>query len=121
IASLTGSVKGGGTAAVGGAISVNRIGADRIALIRNSREVSGFSHASLASGAKQNIYAIALAGGGAGTVAVNGSFSSNVLQGTERAAIEGSTLTLGALDLSAALGDRTISSLAVAFGGAGTT
>ncbi|NMY52176.1 leukotoxin LktA family filamentous adhesin [Pseudomonas sp. WS 5011] len=121
IASLTGSVKGGGTAAVGGAISVNRIGADRIALIRNSREISGFSHASLHSGAKQNIYAIALAGGGAGTVAVNGSFTSNVLQGTERAAIEGSTLNVGALDLSAAIGDRTIWSLAGAFGGAGTT
>ncbi len=121
IASLTGSVKGGGTAAVGGAISVNRIGADRIALIRNSREISGFSHASLRSGAKQNIYAIALAGGGAGTVAVNGSFTSNVLQGTERAAIEGSTLNIGALDLSAAIGDRTIWSLAGAFGGAGTT
>lgn len=121
IASLTGSVKGGGTAAVGGAISVNRIGADRIALIRNSREISGFSHASLHSGAKQNIYAIALAGGGAGTVAVNGSFTSNVLQGTERAAIEGSTLNIGAMDLSAAIGDRTIWSLAGAFGGAGTT
>ncbi len=121
IASLTGSVKGGGTAAVGGAISVNRIGADRIALIRNSRDISGFSHASLNSGAKQNIYAIALAGGGAGTVAVNGSFTSNVLQGTERAAIENSSLNVGALDLSAAIGDRTIWSLAGAFGGAGAT
>lgn len=121
IASLTGSVKGGGTAAVGGAISVNRIGADRIALIRNSHEISGFSSAHLHSGAQQNIYAIALAGGGAGTVAVNGSFTSNVLQGTERAAIENSTLDVGALDLSAAIGDRTIWSLAGAFGGAGTT
>src|SRR5690606_17721097 len=45
----------------------------------------------------------------------------NVLQGTERATIEGSTLNVGALDLSAAIGDRTIWSLAGAFGGAGTT
>lgn len=121
IASLTGSVKGGGTAAVGGAISVNRIGADRLALIRNSRQISGFSRVGMSSGAQQDIYAIAVAGGGAGTVAVNGSFTSNVLEGTERAAIEGSTLDVGALDLSAAAGDRTIWSLAGAFGGAGTT
>lgn len=121
IASLTGSVKGGGTAAVGGAISVNRIGADRIALIRNRPEISGFSRVALSSGAQQDIYAIAVAGGGAGTAAVNGSFTSNVLQGTERAAIEGSTLDVGELALSAAEGDRTIWSLAGAFGGAGTT
>ncbi len=121
IASLTGSVKGGGTAAVGGAISVNRIGADRTALIRNSREISGFSRVALNSGAQQDIYAIAVAGGGGGTVAVNGSFTSNVLQGTERAAIEDSTLNVGELALSAAEGDRTIWSLAGAFGGGGTT
>ncbi|MBU0852584.1 MAG: hypothetical protein KKF76_09495, partial [Gammaproteobacteria bacterium] len=119
IASLTGSIKGSGTAAVGGAISVNRIGANRIALAKNST-VSGFSSASLLSGAKQDIYAIAIAGGGAGNVAVNGSSTSNVLQGEERATIDGGSFQVGSLTLSAAEGDRTIWSLAGAISGAGT-
>ncbi|WXL26197.1 leukotoxin LktA family filamentous adhesin [Ectopseudomonas mendocina] len=119
IASLAGSVKGGGQAAVGGAISVNRIGANRTALIRNAREISGFSNTTLNSGAKQAIYAIAIAGGGSGKVAVMGSSTSNVLQGTERSAIENSTVNVGALSLSSALGDRTIWSLAGAFAGGG--
>ena len=120
IASLTGSITGGGTAAVGGAISVNRIGADRTALVKNS-SISGFSSASLLSGVEQTIYAIAVAGGGAGTVAVNGSSTSNILDGDERAAIEGGTFTVGSLNVSAAEGERTIWSLAGAISGAGTT
>ncbi|MCQ4313795.1 leukotoxin LktA family filamentous adhesin, partial [Pseudomonas stutzeri] len=120
IASLTGSITGGGTAAVGGAISVNRIGADRTALVKGST-ISGFSSASLLSGVEQTIYAIAVAGGGAGTVAVNGSSTSNILDGDERAAIEGGTFTVGSLNVSAAVGERTIWSLAGAISGAGTT
>lgn len=118
IASLTGSVTGGGTAAVGGAVSINRIGADRTALIRGS-SISGFSKTSLKSGADQDIYAVAVAAGGAGNVSVNGSSTSNVLEGTERAAIENSTVLEGSLSLSAAEGDRTIWSLAGALSGAG--
>src|SRR5690606_41494885 len=70
---------------------------------------------------QRNIEAMAVAGVGDRSVAVTGSFTSNVLQGTERATIECSTLNVGALDLSAAIGDRTIWSLAGALGGAGTT
>ncbi len=121
IASLTGSITGGGTAAVGGAISVNRIDADRTALLKGG-SIGGFSTASVLSGAEQNIYAVAVAGGGAGTVAVNGSSTSNILDGSERAAIDGTTFTnTGSLTVSAALGDRTIWSLAGAVSGAGTT
>lgn len=121
IASLTGSITGGGTAAVGGAISVNRIDADRTALLKGG-SIGGFSTASVLSGAEQNIYAVAVAGGGAGTVAVNGSSTSNILDGSERAAIDGTTFTnTGSLTVSAARGDRTIWSLAGAVSGAGTT
>ena len=119
IASLTGSITGGGTAAVGGAISVNRIGADRTALARNS-SISGFSQARLLSGVEQTIYAIAVAGGGAGSVAVNGSSTSNILDGEERAAIDGGSFDVGALTVSAAQGERTIWSLAGAISGAGS-
>lgn len=122
IASLTGSIKGGGSNAIGGAISVNRIGADRTALIKNGtgNTISGFAEAKLLSGAQQNIYAIAVAGGGSGNIAVNGSSTTNILSGTERAAIEGGTLDVGSLNLSAAEGDRTIWSLAGAVSGAGS-
>ncbi|TLX54517.1 hypothetical protein DN826_13405 [Stutzerimonas nosocomialis] len=119
IASLTGSIKGGGTAAVGGAISVNRIGADRTALIKDST-IGGFSSASLASGVDQAVYSIAVAGGGAGNVAVNGSSTTNILEGEERAAVEGGSLNVGTLNLSAAIGERTVWSLAGAISGAGT-
>ncbi|HEY1029163.1 MAG TPA: leukotoxin LktA family filamentous adhesin [Pseudomonas sp.] len=120
IASLAGSVTGGGTASVGGALSVNRIGVDRTALISHS-EIGGFAGNQLKSGAKQSIYAAAIAGGGAGNVAVNGSSTSNVLEGTERAAMEASRLDdAGSLSLSAAEGERTIWSLAGAVGGAGS-
>lgn len=122
IASLTGSIKGGGSNAVGGAISVNRIGADRSALVRNdaANTIAGFGDISLLAGADQDIYAIAVAGGGAGNVAVNGSSTSNVLEGTERAAVEGGSIDAGSLKVSAAEGDRTIWSLGGAVSGAGS-
>ncbi|AKC87321.1 leukotoxin LktA family filamentous adhesin [Pseudoxanthomonas suwonensis] len=122
IASLTGSIKGGGSNAVGGAISVNRIGANRSALVRNgaSNTISGFGDVSLLAGAQQDIYAIAVAGGGAGNVAVNGSSTSNILEGTERAAVEGGSIEAGSLRVSAAEGDRTIWSLGGAVSGAGS-
>ncbi|MBO9717538.1 MAG: hypothetical protein J7507_12200, partial [Pseudoxanthomonas sp.] len=121
-APLTGSVKGGGSNAVGGAISVNRIGADRSALVQNdaANSISGFGDVSLLAGADQDIYAIAVAGGGAGNVAVNGSSTSNVMEGTERAAVEGGSIDAGSLTVSAAEGDRTIWSLAGAVSGAGS-
>jgi len=122
IASLTGSIKGGGSNAVGGAISVNRIGADRSALIQNdaANTISGFGDVSLLAGADQDIYAIAVAGGGAGNIAVNGSSTSNVMEGTERAAVEGGSIEAGSLKVSAAEGDRTIWSLGGAVSGAGS-
>ncbi|GAB3508638.1 hypothetical protein GCM10027400_09050 [Pseudoxanthomonas daejeonensis] len=122
IASLTGSIKGGGGNAVGGAVSVNRIGADRSALIQNdaANTISGFGDVSLLAGADQDIYAIAVAGGGAGNVAVNGSSTSNILEGTERAAVEGGSIDAGSLKVSAAEGDRTIWSLGGAVSGAGS-
>ncbi|HDZ57697.1 MAG TPA: leukotoxin LktA family filamentous adhesin [Pseudomonas xinjiangensis] len=119
IASLAGSVTGGGTAAVGLAASVNRIAADRTALISGST-VSGFSTVDLKSGLEQAIYSIAVAGGGAGTVAVNGATTTNILDGTERAAIIDSTLNVGGLSLSAAEGKRTIWGLGAVVNGAGT-
>ena len=119
IASLAGSVTGGGTAAVGLAASVNRIDADRTALINNST-VTDFASVELKSGVEQAIYSIAVAGGGAGTVAVNGATATNILDGTERAAVVGSTLDVGSLDLSTAEGKRTIWSLGLVLNGAGT-
>ncbi|UAW97349.1 leukotoxin LktA family filamentous adhesin [Halopseudomonas nanhaiensis] len=119
IASLAGSVTGGGTAAVGLAASVNRIAADRTALISGS-SITDFSDVNLKSGVEQAIYSIAVAGGGAGTVAVNGATTTNILAGTERAAIENSVLTVGSLDVTAAQGKRTIWGLGAVVNGAGT-
>ena len=122
IASLAGSVKGGGTAAVGLAASVNRIAADRSALIQNSSLIDGFADASLKSGVEQAIYSIAVAGGGAGTVAVNGATTTNILDGEERAEILSSELNnVGSLSLSAAEGSRTIWGLGAVINGAGGT
>ena len=120
IAALSGSVTGGGTGAVGGALSVNRIGINRAALISGGSLVSGFSSASLAAGSSQAIYSAALAGGGGGTFSVNGSSTSNVIEGSEQATVSDSTLKVGSLSLSAARGDRTIWSLAGVGGGSGT-
>ena len=119
IASLAGSVTGGGTAAVGLAASVNRIAADRTALIKDST-ITDFSSVELKSGVEQAIYSIAVAGGGAGTVAVNGATTTNILDGTERAAIDNSTLTVGSLDVTASQGKRTIWGLGAVMNGAGT-
>ncbi|MCL5041125.1 MAG: leukotoxin LktA family filamentous adhesin [Gammaproteobacteria bacterium] len=119
IASLAGSITGGGTAAVGLAASFNRIAADREALINNAT-LSGFADIDLKAGVDQAIYAIAIAGGGAGTVAVNGATTTNLLQGTERAAVVGSNITAGGLSLSAAEGDRVIWGLGGVANGAGT-
>ncbi|MWK59071.1 leukotoxin LktA family filamentous adhesin [Pseudomonas otitidis] len=120
IAALSGSVTGGGTGAVGGALSVNRIGINRAAQISGGSLVSGFSSASLAAGSSQAIYSAALAGGGGGTFSVNGSSTSNVIEGSEQATVSDSTLKVGSLSLSAARGDRTIWSLAGVGGGSGT-
>lgn len=122
IASLAGSVTGGGTAAVGLAASVNRIAADRSALVQNSSVIHGFADASLKSGVEQAIYSIAIAGGGAGTVAVNGATTTNILDGEERAEILSSELTsVSNLSLSAAEGSRTIWGLGAVINGAGGT
>ena len=122
IASLAGSVTGGGTAAVGLAASVNRIAADRSALIEGASLIDGFTDAGLKSGVQQAIYSIAVAGGGAGTVAVNGATTTNILDGEERAEILASELTnVGSLSLSAAEGSRTIWGLGAVINGAGGT
>mgnify|MGYP003629868906 CR=1 FL=1 len=119
IASLAGSVTGGGTAAVGLAASVNRIAADRTALISDS-SVTDFTSVALKAGVEQAIYSIAVAGGGAGSVAVNGATTTNILDGTERAAVVGSSLDVGALSLSTAQGKRTIWGLGLVLNGAGS-
>ena len=60
-------------------------------------------------------------GGGAGTVAVNGATTTNILDGEERAEILDSQLdNVGNLSLSAAEGDRTIWGLGAVVNGAGT-
>lgn len=119
LASLAGSVTGGRTAAVGRAVSYNSIGVDRSALITGNSSVADFSRAELSSGSAQSIYSIAVAGGGAGTVALNGASATNILQGSARSAIETSALTIDSLSLSAANGKRTIWSLGLVLNGAG--
>ncbi|KKN78394.1 hypothetical protein LCGC14_0350420 [marine sediment metagenome] len=122
IASLAGSVTGGGTAAVGLAASVNRIAADRSALIQGGSLIDGFADASLKSGVQQAIYSIAVAGGGAGSVAVNGATTTNILDGEERAEVLSSEVkNVGSLSLSAAEGSRTIWGLGAVINGAGGT
>lgn len=118
IRTLAGAITGGSDAAVGGAISVNRISANRTASLTDTT-VSGFASNSLKSGVDQSIYAIAVAGSG-GDVAVSGSSTINILSGSEKATISGGSVTGGSLTLSAAEGDRTIWSLAGAISGAGS-
>ena len=119
IGSLAGAITAASGTAVGGAVSVNRISANRTASLSGAT-VSNFASNSLKSGVDQAIYAVAVAGSG-GDVAVAGSSTSNILSGAEKATISGGSVTGGSLSVSSAIGDRTLWSLAGAVAGAAST
>ena len=118
IASLSGQVTGSGNTGVGGAFSVNRIGAQRSASIAQS-DIRGFASGALSASLDQSIYAAAVSGAGASTAAISGSTTSNVIEGSETASITGSHIELNRLELNASRGNREIWSLAGTVGGAG--
>src|SRR5450830_1246398 len=117
INSLAGAITGGSEAAVGGAISVNRIAANRTASLTDT-DISGFASNSLKSGVDQRINAIAVAGS-VGSNAGAGSSTTNILSGTEEASISGGSVSGGSLSVTSNIGDRTLWSLAGAIAGAG--
>jgi filamentous hemagglutinin family protein len=117
INSLAGAITGGSEAAVGGAISVNRIAANRTASLTDT-DISGFASNSLKSGVDQRINAIAVAGS-VGNNAGAGSSTTNILSGTEEASISGGSVSGGSLSVTSNIGDRTLWSLAGAIAGAG--
>ncbi len=118
IASLSGQVTGSGNTGVGGAFSVNRIGAQRSALISKG-DIKGFASGVLQASLDQAIYAAAVSGAGASTAAITGSTTSNVIEGAETVSVSDSRLELGSLSLDSSRGSREIWSLAGTVGGAG--
>ena len=121
IASLAGSVNGAGTAAAGAAVSVNTI---NNAVTTFVGEITGLNallgNLNSIAETTADIDSIAVAGGGAGTAAFNGSASTNFIANQTTALLQGNiaseldTLTVSAND------DSSIESLAGSVGGAGT-
>lgn len=125
IESLAGAVSGAGTAAAGGALSVNSVGEDldnfrvrtRLADTTLSAPVAVTVESSLAG----SIDAIAASGSGAGTLAVNGSVTVNTIEADVSTEVSGviQSTNGGAFKVHAN-NDADIASLAGTVSGAGT-
>ncbi|SEO80581.1 haemagglutination activity domain-containing protein [Aquisalimonas asiatica] len=122
IISAAGNAQGAGTAAVGGASTVNTFATDRVARLDGvNATVTG--DIDVLAGARTEINTGAGAGGGAGTAAVLGSATINTVVGSETAEIIGDsdiTSTEGDLSVRADEGERIIRSISGNVGGAGT-
>lgn len=122
IISAAGNAQGAGTAAVGGASTVNTFATDRLARLDDVDATVG-GDINVLAGADTEINTGAGAGGGAGTAAVLGSATINTVVGSETAEITGdSDITSSAGDLSVRAddGERIIRSISGNVGGAGT-
>lgn len=122
IISAAGNAQGAGTAAVGGALTVNTFSTDRVARLDNVAAAAK-GDISVLAGADTEINTGAGAGGGAGTAAVLGSATINTVLGSELAEITGGsdiTSATGNLSVRADDGERIIRSISGNVGGAGT-
>ncbi|TVO61420.1 leukotoxin LktA family filamentous adhesin, partial [Spiribacter vilamensis] len=122
IISAAGNAQGAGTAAVGGALTVNTFATDRQAGL-DGVTVMANNDINVLAGADTEINTGSGAGGGAGTAAVLGSATINTVVGSETASITGNsdiTSTAGDLSVRANDGKRIIRSISGNVGGAGT-
>ncbi|WP_210546544.1 leukotoxin LktA family filamentous adhesin [Rhodoferax sp. PAMC 29310] len=126
IQSLAGAVAAGGTGAIGGAVAVNLMGqgsADFKVTARLKDSVLAAPVAvSLDALLDGSIGSVAASGSGAGTTAINGSVTSNVIEANVLAeVVGGSQSTSGGAFKVHADNDAAIASLAGTISGAGTT
>ena len=86
IQSMAGSVAGSGSNAIGGAVAVNNMGQDgdqfRVRAILNNLELKAPVGVSVTSSLSGSIGSVAASGGGAGTNAINGSVTTNMINAT---------------------------------------
>ncbi|QHE87193.1 leukotoxin LktA family filamentous adhesin [Hydrogenophaga sp. BPS33] len=119
IASLAGVVNGAGTNAVGGAIAVNDI-ASTVTAQLDSSNLRTSGAVTVEAGMAGTIESIAAAGSGAGTVAVNGSNTTNSLTSTVKASVTDLTQHLASSAFDVLAKDQsTIRSLAGTVSGGG--
>ena len=125
IESLAGAVSGGGTGAIGGAVAVNLMGQGSDKLQVSARSIANTLAApvavSLDARLGGSIQSVAASGSGAGTAAINGSVTTNVIEADVLAEVVGGSQTAsgGAFTVQAD-NQAAISSLAGTISGAGT-
>jgi hypothetical protein len=125
IESLAGAVSAGGTGAIGGSVAVNHMGqgADDFkvtALLKDSVLVAPVA-VTVDAKLDGSIQSVAASGSGAGTTAINGSVTSNVIEADVQAlVVGGSQNTNGGAFKVQATNDADIASLAGTISGAGT-
>ncbi|MDB5752986.1 MAG: hypothetical protein JWP65_3407 [Ramlibacter sp.] len=120
ISSLAGVVNGAGTNAIGGAVAVNDIASTVSAQLASS-SLGTSGAVTVEAGMAGTIESTAAAGSGAGTVAVNGSNTTNSLTSTVRARVTDVTQHLASSAFDVLAGDTsTIRSLAGTVSGGGT-
>ncbi|MDB5937651.1 MAG: hypothetical protein JWP77_15, partial [Polaromonas sp.] len=120
ISSLAGVIGGAGSNAIGGAIAVNDISSNVDARLADSTlNISGA--VKVQADMAGTIRSVAAAGGGAGSVAVNGSNTTNSLTSTVQAEVTGLTQISTSTSFDVTARDRsTIQSLAGSVSGGGT-
>ncbi|MCM2679612.1 leukotoxin LktA family filamentous adhesin [Echinimonas agarilytica] len=121
IGSLAGTINGAGKAAGGAAVSVNTIGNSTQAWISDLAHLSISDLISIDAANRANIDSYAVAGGGAGTAAFNGSASSNEISNVTESYLSNVQQASNSAALVVASGDySTIESLAGNVGFAGS-
>jgi len=118
---IVGNITGAGTAAVGGSIFVNTVIGETVASITNSSTITTTDDINILANNKEDIRSIMVIGGGAGTVAVNGSASVNVISDNTTAQIDGGVIINNANNINVISNKETdIQSVDLAANGAGT-
>jgi hypothetical protein len=126
IESLAGAVSGGGTGAIGGSVAVNHMGKGAADFKVTARLKDSVLVAPVAvtvdAKLDGSIRSVAASGSGAGTTAINGSVTSNVIESDVQAlVVGGSQNTNGGAFKVLADNDADIASLAGTISGAGTS
>jgi hypothetical protein len=126
IESLAGAVSGGGTGAIGGSVAVNHMGkgSEDFKVTARLKDTVLVAPVAVTVDAKLDgsIRSVAASGSGAGTTAINGSVTSNVIESDVQAlVVGGSQNTNGGAFKVLADNDADIASLAGTISGAGTS
>jgi filamentous hemagglutinin family protein len=121
IQSLAGTINGAGKAAAGAAVSINTIGNTATASIDDTTTLDVLVSLAIEAVNESAIDSIAVAGGGAGTGAFNGSASTNFIANLTEARLNFADSVSAVASLTVTASDEsTIQSLAGSVGGAGT-